>query len=406
MDIEVGQQLTVEIVDVAFGGKGVARLDGLVCFVAYTLPGETVKIEITTKKKKFLEADLVEVIKASEDRVEPECSLFGTCGGCQYQHISYEKQLDIKKSQLEQVLARIGGFDDIPVIEKVIPSPSPYHYRNRITLNPRKLEDKYVIYGYRNEKTRELMEIKSCPIASEEVNELIPLVHRTKWAHTNAKRDKPKSATLRNSAGDEPVIFYGMAPNAMPWRKEDIGGKEFRVPLASFYQVNSEVAVDLFNLTSEWINELPVTRVVDAFCGAGFLSAGIKDRDVVGVEENEAAVQAAHYNALQWGAKSSNYIAGDANKLMKRHLKGRGKNTALILDPPRRGCGPQTIAAIQEHKPAWILYVSCDPATLSRDLKQICGEESNYSVEKLAMLDMFPQTTHFETMILLKRGED
>ena len=123
---------------------------------------------------------------------------------------------------------------------------------------------------------------------------------------------------------------------------------------------------------------------------------------MIGLEENVPAIEAAHYNALQWGVKSSNYIAGDANKLMKKHLKGKGSSTALILDPPRRGCGPETILAIKEHKPAYILYVSCDPATLSRDLKEIC-KDGNYQVEKLSLLDMFPQTSHFESMVLLKK---
>jgi len=401
MNIEEDQELTVEIVDVAFGGKGVARIDGLVCFIAFTIPGETVKIRITSVKKRFMEAELVEVIEASKDRVEPKCALFGECGGCQYQHISYDKQLELKKSQLTQLLGRIGGFGEIPEIEDVVPSERPYNYRNKITLNPHKAENGAVIYGFRDKDNRYLMTVPNCPLAREEVNELIPGIKKSPWGKKNLRRDKPKSVTLRCSAGNDPITFFGSAPKGMPWRKEEINGRGFSVPLGSFYQVNPEVAESLFRLTTDWMNELPVSRVIDAFCGAGFLSVGVKDKHIVGIEENAPAIDAAHYNALQWGVKSSNYIAGDANKQINRYLRGKGDCTALILDPPRNGCGPQTIKSIAEHKPAWILYVSCDPATLSRDLKQICSGD-NYEVEKLALLDMFPQTTHFETMILLK----
>ena len=401
MIIKPGKELNVTIDDVAFGGKGVTRIDGLVCFVAGTIPGEEVKIRITSVKKKYLEADLVEVIKASEDRVEPECEHYGKCGGCQYQHISYERQVELKKLQLLQVLGRIGGLEDIPEITKVVSSPNAYNYRNKITLNPRKIDDNYLIYGYRDNENKYLIEISECPLAREEVNELIPLIKRTPWGRKNTRREKPKSASLRATAFDEPIIYYGAAPKGMPWRKEQINGKEFRVPLGSFYQINPEVAVELFNTVVEWADDIPAARVIDAYCGAGFLSVGIKDKHIIGVEIDEPSIDAAHYNALQWDLKSSKYIAGDANKLMNKHLKNRGDSTLVILDPPRSGCGEQSIKSLKENLPGWILYVSCDPATLARDLKEICAE--NYKIDKLALLDMFPQTSHFESMVLLKK---
>ena len=401
MIIKPGKELNVTIDDVAFGGKGVTRIDGLVCFIAGTIPGEEVKIRIKAVKKRYLEADLVEVLKASDDRVEPECKHYGTCGGCQYQHINYERQVELKKLQLQQVLGRIGGLENIPEITKVVSSPKAYNYRNKITLNPRKVEEKHLIYGYRDVDNKYLLEVSECPLAKEEVNELIPLIKRTPWGKKNTNRDKPKSASLRATAFDEPIIYYGAAPKGIPWRKEEINGKEFRVPLGSFFQINPEVAEELFNTVVEWVDELPVARVVDAFCGAGFLSVGIKDKHVIGVEIDSSSIDAANYNAQQWGVKSSNYIAGDANRLMNKHLKNRGDSTLVILDPPRSGCGEYSIKSLKANKPAWILYVSCDPATLARDLKEICDE--NYEIDKLALLDMFPQTSHFESMVLLKR---
>lgn len=403
MIIKPGKELNVTIDDVAFGGKGVTRIDGLVCFVAGTVPGEEVKIRITSVKKRYLEADLVEVLSASEDRVEPLCEYYGECGGCQYQHMSYERQLALKESQLKQVLGRIGGLENIPELTKIAASPKAYNYRNKITLNPRKVDENFIVYGYRDIANKHLIEIKECSLAREEVNNLIPLIKRTPWGRKNTRREKPRSATMRCTAGDEPIIYYGSAPSGMPWRKESINEREFRVPLGSFYQINPEVAEELFNTVAEWVAELDVPRVIDAFCGAGFLSAGIKDKHIIGIEVDEKSIDAAHYNALQWGVQSSNYIAGDANKLINKHLKNKGDQTLLILDPPRNGCGEYSIKSIKEHLPAYILYVSCDPATLARDLKEICDD--NYRVEKLALLDMFPQTSHFESMVLLKKVE-
>lgn len=404
MIYKVGKELKVEVADVAFGGNGVARLDGLVCFIPFAISGEKVKVKITSVKKRFLEAEIVEILEPSKNRIESKCELYGECGGCQYQHMNYETQLNLKESQLKQVLSRIGSLDEMPEIEKVVPSDNEFGYRNRITLNAYKDPDNHIIYGYKHLNNRETLDIRNCPIARDEVNDLIRVLKRTPWGYKNAKREKPKAATLRCSGEDEPVIYYGIAPKGLPWCKETLNGRTFRVPLGSFYQVNPEVAEHLFNTTKEWLNDLPQPRVIDAFCGAGFLSMGLEQKHIIGIEENEASIEAAKYNALQWCVKSFNYIAGDANKLINRHLRNKGDSTILIIDPPRKGCGEKTIESIQKHKPAWILYVSCDPATLARDLKGICNDDG-YKVNRMALLDMFPQTSHFETMVLLERGE-
>ena len=365
MDLTPGTELTVEIVDIAFGGKGVARIEGAVCFIPFTVPGEKVKVRITAAKKNFLEAELIEIIEASSDRTEPVCEYFGKCGGCQYQHIKYQKQLELKKDQLKQVLKRIGRFEELPEISEIIPSPNQYNYRNRITLNPQKLDDNYIIYGYKDLNNRELVEISACPLAQEEVNDMIKVIRKNPWGKKNIRRDRPKPATLRASGYDEPITYYGNAPS-MTWRTEKLGERKFRVPLGSFYQVNPEVAEELFFKVNEWIKDLPVSRVVDAFCGAGFLSIGVENKHIVGIECDKPSIEAAEYNAMQWGIKSFNYLAGNANKLINKYLRKRGLCTLLIMDPPRKGCGDESIKAVREHKPAWILYVSCDPATLAK----------------------------------------
>jgi 23S rRNA (uracil1939-C5)-methyltransferase len=399
MNLKPGREIDVVIENVAFGGKGVARIDGLVCFIPFTLPNEKVKVRITSVKKSYMDAEIIEILEPSPDRVTPRCEYFGTCGGCQYQHSNYENQLSMKVSQLTDVLRRVGHLENLPELEAVIPSKNEFAYRNRITMAPFKSSSDFISFGFKALDNRTTLEIRNCPIARDEVNNLIPMLKRTTWGRKNIQREKPRTATLRYSGSDEPIIFYGSAPEGIPWRKELIHNQEFRVPLNGFYQVNPEVAMILLNITTDWLSSLAPSRVVDAFCGAGFLSIGLKDKHIVGIEENETSINAARYNASLWGIKSYEYIAGDANKLVDNQLKGRGSKTILIVDPPRKGCGEQTLKSIKNHKPAWILYVSCDPATLARDLKEISEE---YTIDKMALLDMFPQTSHFETMVLLK----
>ena len=400
--IEKGLEVEIEIFDVAFGGKGCGRLeDGRICFVPFTAPGDTVKVEITNVHKRHCEAKLVELVTPSANRVAAKCEYYETCGGCDYQHIAYGTQVELKKAQFENILKRIGQIEELPEDFEIVPSPKQFNYRNKITLAPFQNNSGRFTYGFVGVNHNDRIAIKQCEIADEEINKLIPKAHKTPWARKNEAKERPQKATARKAAGDDAIIFYGYAPKNIPWSKESINNKEVRVPLGSFYQINPEMAEILFNKVSDWTKDLDVDFVIDAFCGSGFLSLAIEGKRTLGLEIDEQAVEVARHNAEQWGHKNHRYQAADVNKSLKKHLRKDKNKKLLILDPPRAGFSKESATIIAKVQPEFILYVSCEPSTLARDLKGL-NVGSKYELKKAAALDMFPQTSHFESMVLLE----
>ena len=400
----------VKITDVAYGGDGAARLeDGRICFIPFVGLNELVRIRIIKESKKFCRGEVIEVMEASVNRVEAPCPHYETCGGCNYQHLAYEAQVELKEAQFRQVVRRIGGLDITDDKVEVVASERAYNYRNRITLAPQRRADdedrsEELAYGFVARDKRTIIPIKECLLAREPVNEMISKLNKTRWGRKNMSRDKPKKATLRYAQGnDEGLIFYGLAPEGMPWRRDINGGEDFSVPTGSFSQVNHEVAEKLQEMCASIVAGLDGCKmVIDAFCGSGFLSMGMKDVDVIGLEIDAHGAEAANYNANERGLENHKYIRGDVDRLLMQRLGKRVNEILLLLDPPRMGCGEGTMKAIAKKSPRWVLYVSCDPATLGRDLQQLVA--MGYEKRQLAMLDMFPQTSHFESLILLERG--
>ena len=343
-------QLTIH--DIAFGGKGVGRTEGLVVFVPYTLPGETVTVALTRKKKNYAEAALVAVEQPSPDRVEPECPYFGRCGGCAYQHIAYPAQLAIKTGQVEQTLRRVGKLAEPPMFP-IIPSPKPYGYRNRIRVHVAE-----GVVGFYAADGTSLLDIERCPIASEEVNERL--------AGLRARRMPDGDYTLSEA------------------RKKGF-----------FEQTNNAVAQAMLECVERLIT--PGGSLVDAYCGAGFFARHLRDRfeQVVGIEENEFAVAHARTHA----DPHERYLAGDVADTLAEVLAETGE-TSLLLDPPAAGISARVIDSILAAAPREILYVSCNPGTLARDLAPLCPA---YRLESVTPLDMFPQTAEIEVVAHLKR---
>src|SRR5438876_6774948 len=340
----------LKIEDVAFGGKGVGREQGKAIFVPYTIEGEIVSAEIVRDKKQFAEAELVEVKQSSPDRVEPQCPYFGRCGGCAYQHISYEHQLAIKWRQVRDALQRIGKLKDVPM-RPIIASPEQYGYRNRITVHA----EEGVIGFFRRDSHR-LIDIERCPISRDEVNRAL-----TELRAQTGVRDG--HYTLRASARS-------------------------RV----FSQTNDEVANALRDLV---VNLVPANQklLVDAYCGAGFFAKALLDKfeRVIGIDWDRFAIDAAKQEAT---AKET-YIAGDMDlELASIELEER-ERTILIIDPPAVGLSLAVRNAIGDLAPATLIYVSCNPATLARDLKELRGK---FTINSVTPLDMFPQTAEIEVV--------
>ena len=347
----------LKIEDVAFGGMGVGRESGKAIFVPYTIEGELVSAETVREKKQFAEAELVNVREPSPDRVQPQCPYFGRCGGCAYQHINYEHQLAIKWRQVRDVLQRIGRLKDIPM-RPIIPSPEQYGYRNRITVHARQ-----GVVGFFRRDSNRLIDIEHCPISHQEVNRAL--------ADLRAQNVRDGHYTLRASSGR-------------------------RV----FSQTNDAVADALHNLVNQLI---PPDQglLIDAYCGAGFFAKRLLDKfeRVIGIDWDKFAIKAAKERATV----KETYIAGDVDLELERMgslaSTFQREKTTLIVDPPATGFTAKTREAIVDLAPATLIYVSCNPATLARDLKEL---QNKFTINSVTPLDMFPQTAEIEVTVHLQ----
>jgi 23S rRNA (uracil1939-C5)-methyltransferase len=348
----------LKIEDIAFGGKGVARENGKAVFVPFTIEGELVSANITREKKQFAEAEIVDLREGSAHRVAPPCPYFGSCGGCAYQHIDYAHQLEIKARQVRDALQRIGKLKDVPM-RPMIPSPGEYAYRNRITVHA---ENGTIGYFLRD--SHRLIDIERCPIAMDEVNrELADLrSHDVRDGHY----------TLRARSG--PRVFA---------------------------QTNDGVANALRDLIVQLI---PAGQglLIDAFCGAGFFTKALLDKfeRVIGIDWDRFAIAAAKENATE----KETYIADDVEAELSATLKRSDPSqTTVIVDPPATGLTGQIRKTIVDLAPATLIYVSCNPATLARDLADL---GARFKIESVTPLDMFPQTAEIEAVAHLQRSPD
>ena len=361
----------LEIEDVAFGGKGVAREQGKAVFVPYTIEGEIVSAEIIREKKQFAEAELVEVKRNSPDRVSPACPYFGRCGGCAYQHIAYEHQLAVKSGQVSVALQRIGKLKELPM-RQMIPSPKQYAYRNRITVHAEE-----GIIGFFRRDSHQLIDVERCPISAEEVNRALSELRER-------KNLRDGHYTLRAASG--PRVFS---------------------------QVNDEVGQILLDLV---VDRVPTNHglLIDAYCGAGFFAKALlhKFERVIGIDWDRFAIAAAKDNATE----KETYIAGDVESELQKvgavHLNrgARGNDalngrlrsiapTTMIVDPPATGLTEGIRNAITGLAPETLIYISCNPPTLSRDLKEL---QDSFTIDSITPLDMFPQTAEIEVLAHLE----
>jgi tRNA/tmRNA/rRNA uracil-C5-methylase (TrmA/RlmC/RlmD family) len=357
----------LKIEDIAFGGKGVGRENGKAVFVPYTIEGETVSAEIVREKKQFAEAELVEVKESSPYRVEPHCPYFGRCGGCAYQHIDYEHQLAIKWRQVRDALQRIGKFKEIPM-RPIVLSPEQYGYRNRITVHAQD-----GVIGFFGQDSHRLIDIERCPISRDQVN--------------RALADLRAQPHVRDG-------HYTLRASSAP-----------RV----FSQTNEAVANALRDLI---INLVPANQqlLIDAYCGAGFFAKALlaKFERIIGIDWDKFAIAAAKENATP----KETYIAGDVEEELANVSRSGGFPTAesdsrrlgsrrsltLIVDPPPAGLSARTRNAIVDLAPDTLIYISCDPPTLARDLKEF---SKKFTTNSVTPLDMFPQTAEIEVAVHL-----
>ena len=422
------RKVQVLIESVAFKGYGVTRIHGKVAFVPYAVTGDRAWVEVIEEKKKYSMGRLIQIVEPSPWRVNPPCPYFGSCGGCQMQHIDYSVQGELKKEILGDLLKRLGKLKEIPSIS-LVPSPRSYDYRIRIQL---KVRPKAM--GYYREGSHQIVDIDRCPISHPLVNRII---RKLRGEFANSQLVKEIEINVSPEEGRGIILFH---PHSLDRRIESLtkkllqsdpilrgiataGGREsnlfgdpvlnFTIPLSqernltlrispgSFSQVNLEQNQALIQIVLQLSEVDQEDRVLDLYAGAGNLTLplALRAKEVLGIEENRMAFKDARLNAERNGIKNCHFIQGRVEDV----LLGWKRETphVIVLDPPRTGC-KTILDRVVGLKPRKIIYVSCEPTTFSRDLHLF--SERGYSLQRLSLIDMFPQTYHMEVVGLLQEG--
>lgn len=400
------QQLELKIHSIAFGGSGIGQSDcGMTVFVPFTAPDELVRVRISKVKKRFAEAELLDVLEPSPWRVSPRDPNYGEHATTQYEHIAYDKQVELKGEQLVNQLERIGKIpaDSYTMIPGT-GSPEIYNYRNKLTLHPERATEDFLNYGFYGHDNHTIIPVTESVLVQQPLNELLKKINKTRWGKKNARRKRPLDCTLRIGSEGDTHLYFGVAPINYVWLKEIINGMEIRVPLGSFFQVNIPVAEAMFKQVANWVEQLPVKTAVDAYCGVGVFSAHLPaEMHVEAFDIDEKAIEAAYHNAMQLGLDNRNFTSGKDQKVFQQVLKKvKPADSVIILDPPRTGCASNALDALCAKTYRAIIMVSCNPSTMARDLAKLCGPEGPYQVKEVTYFDMFPQTAHFEAAALLE----
>ena len=375
-------------------GMGLGRVDGWVVMVPFVIPGEKVRARIFRNFTNYSDADLVEVLEPSPDRVQPKCSLYTTCGGCQYQHISYERQLGEKTRQVEALLQKLGAIEH--PVEPAIGSPEVYHYRSKITphynrpANDGSQPIGFLRYGRRNQ----IVDVEQCPIATEAINQALPEVREeARRAGGKKRRQRGGTILLRD-------VVEGIITDPQAIVSERVGDLTFQFKVGEFFQNNPFILPKMVEYVASEASAQGARYLVDAYCGVGLfaLSTAPSFEQVAGVEISQQSVLWAQANAKISGIDNARFLIGKAEAIFNG-LKFPAAETAMVIDPPRKGCDESFRQQLLEYRPQRVVYVSCDPATQARDLKEFVA--GGYTITRIQPFDLFPHTRHIENVVSL-----
>ena len=411
------QTIQLTLTAMAHGGAALGRHEGRVIFVAGAIPGETVRAEISEDKERFARARVVEILVPSPHRVTPRCPHVPECGGCQWQHVAYAHQLALKTDVVRDQLARIAGIANPPV-HPTIPAPSPWGYRNRVTFSVG--DDDQL--GFQRAASHDIVPIEECHIADPRLMALyddldldLPGLTRLTLMAGSAEDDLLMAFETR---GDEPPSLSADFPiscahlvsrdEAIPVNlighnhvTHHIAGYAYRASAGRFFQVNTAVAAILVKLVFDWLAPSPGATVLDAYCGVGLFTLPLAERAglVIAVELDPGATEDLILNLGE--IENVEVIQGPVEAVLPDLVDAEPLHAAVV-DPPRQGLDRAVVDALVASRPPRLVYVSCDPATLARDVKRL--SRAGYALEQVQPVDMFPQTYHIETVALLTFG--
>lgn len=390
------EEIELDIRDLNNMGAGIGRVGTWVVSVQTALPGERVRARVYKNHKNYSEADLVEIIEPSPDRVNPKCPLFHDCGGCQYQNLRYGAQLEWKRKQVGDLMRRIGKIP-FPV-EPTHPSPLQYGYRSKLTPHYGRPRGGRMPIGFvRRGRRSELVDVPQCPIASDSINRALS-AEREKLLEISGTLRRGGTILLRDSEG-------GVCTDNNAVVSQKIGGARYKFCAGEFFQNNPAVLPDLVGyVLGEASDSGSIKNLVDAYCGAGVFAVAASPvfERVAAVEISKKAVQCAVENAAENRAENCEFIPGSAETVFKEAgEKFEGETASVIIDPPRSGCDRPFIEQLCAFSPKRIVYVSCAPDTQARDIAALV--ERGYALKRLQPFDMFPQTRHIENVATLEK---
>ncbi|WP_291632686.1 23S rRNA (uracil(1939)-C(5))-methyltransferase RlmD, partial [Clostridium sp.] len=445
--VKKNEDYIMTIDNMGYEGEGVGKIDNFTVFVAGAIVGEKVKIKIVKVSKNFAFGKLIEIIETSLSRIEPVCSIYKNCGGCNLQHIDYKGQLDFKTNRVIQVINRIGKLEGV-IIHPTIGMERPYNYRNKVQL-PVSNKDGVVCIGFYAARSHDIINMEICHIQDkvadlvvkltrqwitefniESYNEenhkgilrhimirkgirtgevMVVLVtngkelpHKEEFIALISKKIQGLVSIIQNINNEKTNVILG-AHCVSLWGKDSItdyiGEFKFEVSPLSFFQVNSIQTEKLYSKALEYANLSGGEVVLDVYCGTGTISLFLsqKAKKVYGVEIVPEAIENAIINTKENKINNTEFIVGDAEKVIPELISQGVRADVVVVDPPRRGCDKTLLEAISSMKPKTIVYVSCDPGTLARDLGIL--DELGYKTVEIQPVDMFPQTAHVECVV-------
>lgn len=452
MEYRKNDMITLEIEDCGIDGEGIGKADGFTVFVKDAVIGDTVLAKLIKVKKNYGYGRLMEIVKPSPYRVEPACAYARQCGGCQLQALSYEQQLVFKEKRVRNHLERIGGFRDIPM-EPVIGMDNPYHYRNKAQFPVGRNKEGKIITGFYAGRTHTIIENRDCALGVPQNKEVLDRVIAHMEAYgmepydeaggtgllrhilirygfftgeimvclvvngTKLSHEEKLIASLQEIEGMTSItlninkkrsnVILGEKLRLL-WGKDyitdKIGDISYRISPLSFYQINPQQTWKLYSKALEYADLHGEETVWDLYCGIGTISLFLAQRAKIvrGVEIIPAAIENARQNAALNGIENVEFFAGRAEEVLPEEYEKHGVYAdVIVVDPPRKGCDGLLLQTIIKMQPKRVVYVSCDSATLARDLKYLCG--AGYELRKVCPVDNFAETIHVETCVLLQR---